>query len=299
MEDTDKNQISLMKLLEGFADNHERGLVKIKNKVNQCHYCEKTFTQGGSLKRHIVRVHKIVEGSIGKYASTCFFTCNYCGKEMKRHNKKAHLFKVHGIGMLRTVNKKLVKCEICGKLVAQIHNHRKIHKIREGIPCKECGKILIDKTSLNSHQLVHQKPKYNCKHCETNFTQTGSLKRHMVQVHGVVEGKIGQYDKRKGNDKKEMHACKECNALILEADSDFHMYKEHGVKNVNSIQKHYCTICGKIVHHLSKHKKFYHNVELHECLKCGQHFKYLSSLKSHIQQVHSDVFYHCNICDKK
>ena len=76
---------------------------------------------------------------------------------MKRHNKKAHLFKVHGIGMLRTVNKKVVKCKICGKLVAQIHNHRKIHKIREGIPCKECGKILIDKKRIKMIQICCHK----------------------------------------------------------------------------------------------------------------------------------------------
>ena len=195
------------------------------------------------------------------------------------------------------MNKKQVECDICGKSVTGIYEHRKTHRSREGIPCKECGKILFGKTSLISHQLVHQEPKYNCKYCELKFTQGGSLKRHKVQVHGIVEGNIGKYGQK--IKRTEMYTCKECNIEILESNADFHMFKEHGIKNAKVMQKHLCTICGKIMQNLIEHKRFTHNIEGKECIQCKKVFKYSNSLKSHIQEVHSDVYYPCNICDKK
>ena len=62
------------------------------------------------------------------------------------------------------------------------------------VNCEICNKEL-KKQSYKQHFDSHKNEKSKCKHCGKDFVQSSSLKRHMVQIHKVLEGYIGNYDK--------------------------------------------------------------------------------------------------------
>ena len=50
--------------------------------------------------------------------------------------------------------------------------------------CKECGKQMTNKSSLNTHtRAAHEGVKYPCQQCLYQATTKGSLDRHRRSVH--------------------------------------------------------------------------------------------------------------------
>ena len=100
---------------------------------------------------------------------------------------------------------------------------------------------------------VHSEGKKICNVCNGKFKQTGSLKRHMVQIHNIKEGKVGNYEKKFKPD-----------MTILEN----------------------CTICGKEFHkYVLKKHLLTHEIEKVKCEYCPEEFK-ASMYTKHLTKIH-------------
>ena len=77
----DKKSKKMIK--SSYVNNSHEKTIKSSNK---CNFCGKSFTTGGSLKRHVKAVHEVVKDHV----------CNLCGKSfsqgivLKRHVKAVH-----------------------------------------------------------------------------------------------------------------------------------------------------------------------------------------------------------------
>ena len=61
-----------------------------------------------------------------------------------------------------------------------------------GYDCKECGKQMANKDSLETHiRAVHEQVKYPCGQCEYQSTTKGSLERHRRSVHEELKYPCG------------------------------------------------------------------------------------------------------------
>ena len=147
-------------------------------------------------------------------------------------------------------------------------------KKTELISCPTCFKYL-GKTSLKQHLLIHTtKKNKKCQHCEKVFRQIGSLRRHEVQIHNIIDGDVKKYYKK--------------------------YVKKGGVFP--------CQICGK--QYTSKHALKIHNLShaggmTEQCDQCEKKFNYKDALKRHIESCHmkkeiiDSNLYKCSVCSKE
>ena len=102
---------------------------------------------------------------------------------------------------------------------------------------------------------MHKEIKYDCQFCGKMFTQTGSLKRHNVHVHGVADEK---YQKKGTKQTRQMFDCGVCGKTFATQ----YMLTNH--KIIHTMVKPFpCKICEKSFNNLgtlSRHKRG-HNTE--------------------------------------
>ena len=244
-----------------------------------CTVCSGKFKQSGSLKRHMVQIHNIIEGDIGNYQKKyedpkILENCNVCGKAYNKYALKKHML-IH-----ETQTKKCEYCPENFKASVYIRHlmkaHKKTGKCLESkaktnekvyLNCKFCGKLML-KESLRDHEVYHKEDiKFECDVCGAKIKHKPSFDRHMVQVHGLEIGQTGSYTKKYKSGKKECH------------------------------------ICCKEVSSFSYHKKMHHSDEPPlekniKCESCGKMFQSKTKRKYHVQQVHEEKYdYECKLCD--
>ena len=224
-------------------------------------------------------------------AAAAKFTSSGNGKIKKKKSRKG----------------KLVECPICGRQVLHLAaHHRNIHtdagaKKVELLDCPKCGKKV---QKLKDHMRVHLEGKHICKVCDGKFKQGGSLKRHMVQIHNIMEGPVGNYKKKYKPDNTILTSCNVCRKGFHKYILKYHllthetekvkcefcseeikasMYTEHLAKvhrktgkhqeSKAKIEKEYlnCKFCGKLMlkDNLRDHERYHTTEIIFKCEECG------------------------------
>nr|CAD7261590.1 unnamed protein product [Timema shepardi] len=145
---------------------HKRQEHTKEKKEYLCNWCDESFTDNLSLKKHLQSIHS-KKRSQG-------YLCNCCGKSFScSGNFKQHVIKVHSKNPPREL------CNICGKTVSCLKVHLPIHS-EEYYECAECGQRLKWRSSLITHLQVHSSERaLPCTVCDKAFKDKVKLLQHM------------------------------------------------------------------------------------------------------------------------
>jgi hypothetical protein len=80
-------------------------------------------------------------------------------------------------------------CEACGKSLhnpSNLRRHKFLHTGQRPFPCMECKNWFRSEEDRDNHQLTH---KHMCRVCGAEFVFRPSVKRHMLDVHGILDGR--------------------------------------------------------------------------------------------------------------
>ncbi|XP_040575922.1 uncharacterized protein [Lepeophtheirus salmonis] len=148
----------------------------------RCYFCPRHFTRRGKLARHLHESHSDKDLSqieeVQAHNPKELRVCDICGKAVR--NMSNHKENAHSDGTI------LKACHICGKLVKKIsyRGHLVTHKQKSWL-CSNCGQGFSHKTYLERHARIHD-PEYKClpcKFCNKLFGRMDSLNKHLKSAH--------------------------------------------------------------------------------------------------------------------
>ena len=184
-------------------------------------------------------------------------TCPTCYKifysktNMRRHLNTQHL----------KINRKM--CSQCNKTYASdtaLRYHlSQCHKDVCKYQCDSCDEEFLSYKAFTNHW--RKKKQINipkCNYCESTFLNRSNLKRHISEVHNVVNN----INTMKTTVLSYPYACDKC--------------------NFRTMRKHY----------LSQHKGIVHDQEgivNLSCMHCDKSFKFKQNLSRHIRQAHQSI----------
>ena len=276
-------------------DKNKSGVYEVVKKVFKCKKCEKSYSEHGSLTKHIDAVHKNIKKSCkcetcGKVFSRKQdwkkhvsrhgdndFKCDFCEKSFVLNNQlERHVYITH---KGHKEEKTTYKCGTCGKQYknyASLKAHiRIVHEGRKDYNCIDCGLLYALKRDLDAHvQKVHEKinitQSHMCETCGKSLTTAATLKHHIWVIHD------GHKD----------HKCDQCSSSFAQK-SDL---KRH-VDVVHNGQKNYnCKACSKSFGRsstLQEHIRSVHEGQRNnKCETCGKTFFQKTDMQRHIDSVH-------------
>lgn len=244
----------------------------VENGGLQCDHCQKRFLKKRQLKRHINRVFLgLKDGAPIGDALTLTLSCVECKQSFPRksllriHYKEKHPYLLE--------NKPQVAepftCKDCGKSLKtkkSLESHELTHTGLRPFICPVCGKRYKTKEGLRYHELTHtnQRP-YVCNTCGKGFKTRENLRDHEPIHTGALDFECDVCQKR----------FRARNLLV-----------GHRVIH-DEVPKHSCNVCGlkfRRVNNLRDHKLSHTERRDFCCADCGTAFKSRSSLKRHMKQ---------------
>jgi hypothetical protein len=140
--------------------------------LSPCYFCGKCFSNNGSLKVHMRRVHLKED----------FKRCNLCCKYFSSNTDlNRHIRTVHSL-------ERNYKCQLCSKKLGSrsaLNRHiQSVHTKEKPFKCYFCSKSFVNFGALNRHMFIHTREKpLTCYFCQKDFSFVQDLSVHMWNVH--------------------------------------------------------------------------------------------------------------------
>lgn len=184
-----------------------------------CPHCDQCFFFEFVRDKHIIKNHADVDPDITTTKMPC--TVPNCGKVFPTEALlRTHRSRKHGIKEESGRPDKPQPCDVCGKEVLWLNEHKKsVHpelmgEVRGSFECTECGKVLKYASSLKRHMYIHQDGgSVNCPHCEKTFSHPSSLWSHFPSCAKIPpeEKVLLKTPPKKYKRKPKNLACEICN----------------------------------------------------------------------------------------
>ncbi|KAM6404476.1 LOW QUALITY PROTEIN: transcriptional repressor CTCFL [Rhynochetos jubatus] len=239
-------------------------------KRHMCHLCLKVF-RTATLLHHHLNVH----------TGTRSYKCSDCdmafgtSSELSRHRRYKHTLE------------KPFKCSVCkysSVEASKMKRHTRSHTGERPYACDLCGYASKDAYKLKRHMVTHsgEKP-YECYICQARFTQSGTMKAHILQKH---RENVPKYQ------------CPHCSTFISrKSDLGVHLRNLHSYMPV-AIQ---CSYCEAVFHEryaLIQHKKTHRNEKRFKCDQCSYACKQQERLIAHKGTHIGEKPFSCSCCSK-
>ncbi|XP_063053501.1 transcriptional repressor CTCF isoform X2 [Engraulis encrasicolus] len=237
---------------------------------HKCHLCGRAFRTVTLLRNHLnthtgTRPHKCTD------CDMAFVTSG----ELVRHRRYKH------------THEKPFKCSMCDYAsveVSKLKRHIRSHTGERPFQCSLCSYASRDTYKLKRHMRTHsgEKP-YECYICHARFTQSGTMKMHILQKHTENVAKFH---------------CPHCDTVIArKSDLGVHLRKQHSY--IETGRK--CRYCDAVFHEryaLIQHQKSHKNEKRFKCDQCEYACRQERHMVMHKRTHTGEKPYACSHCDK-
>ncbi|KAJ8248879.1 hypothetical protein GJAV_G00228760 [Gymnothorax javanicus] len=237
---------------------------------HKCHLCGRAFRTVTLLRNHLnthtgTRPHKCGD------CDMAFVTSG----ELVRHRRYKH------------THEKPFKCSMCDYSsveVSKLKRHIRSHTGERPFQCSLCSYASRDTYKLKRHMRTHsgEKP-YECYICHARFTQSGTMKMHILQKHTENVAKFH---------------CPHCDTVIArKSDLGVHLRKQHSYIE----QGRKCRYCEAVFHEryaLIQHQKSHKNEKRFKCDQCDYACRQERHMVMHKRTHTGEKPFSCSHCDK-
>ncbi|XP_012736442.2 transcriptional repressor CTCF [Fundulus heteroclitus] len=269
---------------------------------HKCHLCGRAFRTVTLLRNHLnthtgTRPHKCTD------CDMAFVTSG----ELVRHRRYKH------------THEKPFKCSMCDYSsveVSKLKRHIRSHTGERPFQCSLCSYASRDTYKLKRHMRTHsgEKP-YECYICHARFTQSGTMKMHILQKHTenvakfhcphcdtVIARKsdLGVHLRKQHSFIETGKKCRYCDAVFHERYALIQHQKTH--KNEKRFKCDQCDYCCRQERHMIMHKRTHTGEKPFACSQCEKTFRQKQLLDMHFKRYHDPNFvptaFVCNKCSK-
>ena len=240
----------------------ENRVKRIPNSTNRCVDCNALLKEGTNMEVHLIACKQkgVLQMNGERREQDYKVVCPLCGKTLRRSAfERMHYYK-------------------CSNWTAPGSELKKAKYEKENsqIACDECGKLLMNLSSLKSHlQYVHNIDNifHHCDKCEYKTSNKGTLKNHIRSVHEVA-----------------YVTCHICGKKV-KGHKDQVRLRNHIKRNHEEPKMVKCPHCGKEFKDwvLRKHIRNIHEERRFPCELCSYKAQSSFNLKLHISKSHLGV----------
>ncbi|KAG7522171.1 transcriptional repressor CTCF-like isoform X1 [Solea senegalensis] len=269
---------------------------------HKCHLCGRAFRTVTLLRNHLnthtgTRPHKCTD------CDMAFVTSG----ELVRHRRYKHTHEKPF---------KCSMCDYCSVEVSKLKRHIRSHTGERPFQCSLCSYASRDTYKLKRHMRTHsgEKP-YECYICHARFTQSGTMKMHILQKHTenvakfhcphcdtVIARKsdLGVHLRKQHSFIETGKKCRYCDAVFHERYALIQHQKSH--KNEKRFKCEMCDYCCRQERHMVMHRRTHTGEKPFACSQCEKTFRQKQLLDMHFKRYHDPSFipatFVCPKCSK-